>query len=98
MARTGGVVRQAIEHLNAPLGPGDPREIAWVQAQQAAFRKWLEREWARGPDLDHIYTVAFADVNRISREKSRQRRSTPEGRAKAAEATRRSRAKKTEAS
>lgn len=98
MAKTGDVVRQAIEHLNAPLGPGDPREIAWVQAQQAAFRRWLDREWDRRPDLDHIYTVAFADVNRISREKSRQRRSTPEGKAKAAEASRRSRARRAEAS
>lgn len=71
----GSVVEQAIGNLAAPLGPGDPREIAWVQAQQSAFAKWLRREWDKGPDLDHTYVVAFADVNRASREASRRRRS-----------------------
>lgn len=89
--RKGSVVKQVLGHLAEPIGPGDPGEISWVQAQRSAFAKYLAKEWALDPDLDRIYVVALRDVNRDSREKLRERRSTPEGKARAAEASRRSR-------
>ncbi len=79
---SGTIVEQAIGNLDAPLGPGDPKEIAWVNAQQTAFAKWLRKEWAKGPDLEHLYVVAFYDANRQSREAASRRgkaKSNPAG-------------------
>ena len=90
----GDIVRQAIEGLPTSLGPGDPDEISWVAGQLRAFRDYLEREWAKGPSLDRIYAVNLYDANARSRDQQRQRRATPEGRAKSAEQSRRSRAGK----
>lgn len=74
----GKVVKQAIGHLSGELGPGDPREIAWVQSQLTGFKKYLEKEWANGPDLDQVFSVGLRDVNRDAREKARARRADPD--------------------